>query len=349
MLSIAVRSIIALLLLLPGSTVPTAAAQDSPTAAPLSVRGIVLDGSGVRWFATDGEGLIRYHNGTFRYLSEQDGLLSRFVRTIQTGKNGDLLLTTARGIMRYDGIRFTTLPEPGTVLPDAPEFLKRSKNDDRWFGAKDGAYRFDGTTLHYVAFPIDSADITERRARPGRIRSEYAVYSVLKDKSGNIWFGTEQRGVLRYDGRSFRWFREKGLSDGAVRTIFQDRSGVLWFGNNAEGLFRYDGTTLRNITEEQGLGNPEFKKGLKGKEGTLARVWTITEDRAGTLWVGTIDAGLWSYRNGVFTNYTMKDGLPANAVQSLTLDPDGRLWIGTGNGICIYDGKKFSPFIIPPR
>ncbi len=340
-------AIFAALLSLHGVT--AAADKKSSSTEGLSVRSILQDRSGVYWFGTDGQGLIRYHNGTFRYLSEQDGLASRFVRVVEAGKPGELLLTTARGIMRYDGIRFSTLPEQGTVLPDAPEFLKRSKNDDRWFGAKDGAYRFDGTMLHYIAFPIDSADIAERRARPGRIRSEYTVYSVLKDRSGNIWFGTEQRGVVRYDGRTFQWFREKGLSDGAVRTIYQDRAGVFWFGNNADGLFRYDGKMLRNITEEQGLGNPGFKKGLSGKEGTMARVWSITEDRAGTLWVATIDAGLWSYRNGKFTNYTVKDGLSSNSVQALSLDAQGILWIGTGNGISTFDGKKFTLLAIPPR
>lgn len=329
--------------------VTAAADKKPPSTEGLSVRSILQDRSGVYWFGTDGQGLIRYHNGTFRYLSEQDGLASRFVREVEAGKPGELLLTTARGIVRYDGTGFTTLPESDASQSVAPEFMKRTKNEDRWFGAKDGAYRFDGTTLHYFSFPLDSADIAERRDHPGRLRSEYSVYCVLKDNRGNIWFGTEQRGVCRYDGRTFQWFRGKGLSDGAVRTIYQDRAGVLWFGNNAEGLFRYDGTTLRNITEEQGLGNPGFKKGLSGKEGTMARVWSITEDRAGTLWVATIDAGLWSYRKGKYTNYTVKDGLSSNSVQALTIDAQGIMWIGTGNGISTFDGRKFTPFVIPPR
>lgn len=340
-------AIFAVLLSLHGVT--AAADKKSPSTEGLSIRSILQDRDGVYWFGTDGQGLIRYHNGTFRYLSEQDGLASRFVHVVEAGKPGELLLTTARGVVRYDGAGFTTLPEQGTVLPAAPQFLKRTKNEDRWFGGKNGAYRFDGTTLHYVAFPIDSADIAERRSPPGMLRWDYSVYSVLKDSKGNIWFGTVQQGVCRYDGRTFQWFREKGLSDGAVRTIYQDHAGVLWFGNNAEGLYRYDGTTLRNITQEEGLGNPEFKKGLKGKEGTMARVWSITEDRAGTLWVATIDAGLWAYRKGKFTNYTVKDGLSSNSVQALSIDAQGILWIGTGNGICTFDGRKFTPFVIPPR
>lgn len=42
--------------------------------------------------------------------------------------------------------------------------------------------------------------------------------------------------------------------------------------------------------------------------------------------------------------YTERDGLPHNNVLCLLQDSYGFLWIGTYNGLCIYDGYKFQPF-----
>ncbi len=129
--------------------------------------------------------------------------------------------------------------------------------------------------------------------------------------------------------------------------MFQDKSGNLWFGNNGGGLYRYDGKSLINFTEEKGLGNSEFIKGLKmtDQPGTLARVWTIAEDKAGNLWFGTIDAGAWRYDGKTLTNFTMKDGLTSNAICTIYKDKTGTLWFGTHTGgVCKFNGKSFINF-----
>jgi ligand-binding sensor domain-containing protein len=130
-----------------------------------------------------------------------------------------------------------------------------------------------------------------------------------------------------------------------VRCLFQDKKGDLWFGNNGAGLFRYDGKTLTNFTEQKGLGDPTFLKDhrVADTKGTLARVWTITDDTVGNLWVGTIDAGLWKLGGDGLTNYTTADGLPGNAIWRLYTDRQGVLWVVTnGDAVCRFDGKTFA-------
>ena len=84
---------------------------------------------------------------------------------------------------------------------------------------------------------------------------------------------------------------------------------------------------------------------MKGKPGTLARVWTIAEDKTGNLWFGTIDAGAWRYDGKSLTNFTVKDGLGSNAIWTIYKDKAGNLWFGTdGGGVCKYDGKSFIDF-----
>lgn len=146
-----------------------------------------------------------------------------------------------------------------------------------------------------------------------------------------------------------------------IRCIFQDKSGICWFGTeglgvcryepatggcNGGGVCRYDPATaeLSNFTAEKGLSNEDFLVNSKvtDKSGTLARVWTIAEDNAGNLWFGTIDSGTWRYDGQTLTNFTVKDGLPSDAILFIFEDKAGKLWFGTdGEGVCKFDGKYF--------
>jgi ligand-binding sensor domain-containing protein len=108
-------------------------------------------------------------------------------------------------------------------------------------------------------------------------------------------------------------------------------------------LFCYDGKTLRNITEENGLENLEFRKGIpNNKMGSLARVWSINDDKQGNIWIGTIDAGVWKYDGKKLINYTTKDGLAGNSIWKIYKDNNGELWFVTdGNSICKIKDNKF--------
>ena len=58
--------------------------------------------------------------------------------------------------------------------------------------------------------------------------SDSIVWSILEDKSGNIWLGTGDGGVSVFDWESFTHYTEnEGLSNNRVRSILEDRSGNL--------------------------------------------------------------------------------------------------------------------------
>lgn len=336
--------LIGLLGLFAGNSQATYTTQGAGGAAlSKHIRSILRDRAGSFWFGTDGEGLCRYDGKHLTCLTEKEGLCSNFIQVLLEDKAGNLWLGTRDGICRYDGKSFTRLAvEEGPRDDGYPDKVRQHPSGNLWFGANGGAYRYDGRSLAY--FPLPEAG-GESPFLPGRYpqnHSPFSVYSILEDRSGNLWFGTESRGVCRYDGKSFTYFTEKGLGAAAVRTIFQDKVGDLWFGNNGGGAYRYDGKSLVNFTNENGLSNPDFLKTLEGKAGTLARVWTIAEDKAGNLWFGTIDAGAWRYDGKTLTNFTVKDGLGSNAIWTIYKDKTGALWFGTdGGGVSKFDGRSF--------
>lgn len=305
------------------------------------INSIFQDTQGNYWFASNGAGVYLFDGKTLIQFTTKDGLSDNQVFTIQEDTQHNIWFLTVGGISRFDGKTLTKFPEKYTtqVLHGNPLSIEPT---DMWFGYGSGAYQYNGHSFFYM--PLSpSHPGANAQAPDARKLNAYSIYCSLKDKKGNLWFGTQAQGVCRYDGTAFTWFTEKRLGGPAVRALFEDSRGNVWFGNNGGGLFRYDGKTLSNFTEEKGLSNPEFLKTGKPMQGTMARVWTVNEDNSGNIWIGTYDSGLWRYNGKDLLNYTTKDGLTSNAITTIYKDSEGVLWIGTdGAGVCIFNGILFS-------
>lgn len=81
--------------------------------------------------------------------------------------------------------------------------------------------------------------------------------------------------------------------------------------------------------------------------GRYANIQCGLHDKAGNLWFGTAGEGVYRYDGQFFTQFTIKDGLNDNNVWSLLEDTAGNIWLGTGDGICRYDGEKITAVPIP--
>ena len=99
------------------------------------------------------------------------------------------------------------------------------------------------------------------------------------------------------------WKTDNGLPQNSIQSILQTRDGYLWMGTE-RGLVRFDGVQFT-----------VFDKGnTPGLQNSNAQA--LFEDRAGNLWVGTW-GGLHLMKNGRFTSYTTKEGLPSNRVLAI--------------------------------
>jgi ligand-binding sensor domain-containing protein len=309
---------------------------DTVSAPGTNIDCILQDRYGNYWFASNSDGAYRYDGKTLVRFMEKDGLCSNFVLGIQEDIHGNLWFSTRDGVCRFDGTSFVNYTD---TIKHAWKGTPRIQPGGLFFPHLNGVCYYDGNTFtNFTIHPDSYSPPANSMYRP------YGVYCTLVDRTGNIWLGTQEKGVCRFDGSSFTYLTEKDLAGPAVRRIFEDKAGNLWFGNNGGGLFRYDGKSLSNITEEKKLGNPEFLRGKKliDKAGSLARVFSLSDDRDGNLWIGTIDAGLWKYDGVHLTNYTTKEGLPGNSVWYLYRDRKGDLWIVTnGTTISRLEGMKF--------
>lgn len=78
------------------------------------------------------------------------------------------------------------------------------------------------------------------------------------------------------------------------------------------------------------------------KEGVAqSQVYSVIQDSRGLLWMGTRGGGITKFDGLKFKTYTQKDGLPSNYIFCIKENWDKRLWIGTDNGISVYNGVRF--------
>ncbi len=82
------------------------------------------------------------------------------------------------------------------------------------------------------------------------------------------------------------------------------------------------------------------------KEGLPSNaVYAISEDRDGSLWVGTHGGGLSRWDGERFTSLTTEYGLADGGVRAIYEDREGSLWIGTaGSGLHRIKDGKFTTF-----
>ena len=71
------------------------------------------------------------------------------------------------------------------------------------------------------------------------------------------------------------------------------------------------------------------------------RIEHIAEDSEGCIWFATWDNGVSRFDGNEFQNFTKQDGLIDDCTYFIAQDCQNRMWFGTANGVCWYDGADF--------
>ncbi len=262
------------------------------------------------------------------HWTAEDGLPAAPIRALTQDPVGYLWVWTSEGSVRFDGKSFSegnpTAPPGAASGQAASRPSVRDRDGNLWESSPRGLIRHRRNSPDSTA-PGDLLSLTAD-ADLGTITS------LLEDREGSLWIGTEDAGLFRLDDGDFLlWGTAEGLSSSAARTVFQDHSGTLWIGTDGGGLNRLQDGDVTTFSTEDGLPSNV--------------ILSICETRPGTLWIGTAGGGLSRFRDGRFKTYSTTDGLTSAAVTSLLSDRQRNLWIGTaGGGLNRYRRGQFDAF-----
>lgn len=315
----------------------------------LQVRFVLADPDGSVWAATAGGGLAHVSQGQVRTYSVADGLPTDQLTALAFDPQGSLWIGTwGAGISRMSGGKFSSIAKTGGLAGDQIWSILADREGSVWIGTwVDGLNRLSRRAFDALGTPeglahdnvravlhgrngvtwvataggglnrIEDGRITTLSRKDGLASNE--VSTLLEDRDGSLWVGSYTGGVARlHQGRIQRYDVAQGLPTPDIRVLYQDSQGVVWAGTQS-GLARFNGQGFSAVRD---VGAPR------------ETLYTILEDRSGTLWFGTAGQGLYRYRDGVFTTLTTADGLVSNWIMALYEDAETNLWIGTnGEGM----------------
>ncbi len=317
---------------------------------------IFQDMQGFMWFGTQ-DGLNRYDGYTFKVFKnnadDPKSLSDNFIFSIFEENSGNLIIETQTGkLNKYD-----PRTESFTIISsDSVDLRSAKKNSVLAFYYDRGNVEWSGGLSRETGLKMENKSTGETKIflnePAGKFSlSDNKVYSILRDKTGNLWIGTSN-GLNKLDEKTNRFRHYKNdpsdlnsISDNWVWPIFEDSKGNLWIGTVRGGLNKYDPQT--------GLFNCYKKDPTNPKSINDNFIFSIYEDRSGLIWVGTNTGGV-NYFNSaaqVFEHFynipDLKNSLSDNSVMSLLVDRKGIYWIGTRNGGLDkfdYQQKKFTNY-----
>lgn len=207
--------------------------------------------------------------------------------------------------------------ESGSLHSKRIREIKEDKNGTIWVGTEDsGISTFDPKTQKFSVV--------------NNLSYNKALALLVQDF--NIWAGFFKNGldIIHMPQNSVVHYSslDMGLNEESVYALCEDHNEKIWLGN-AWGIFVAD------------KGSMKFKQITKFEPSYM---FDIMEDSGGTIWVATLNNGIFQYdqQQDIVVHHKVEDGngLSSNSVSSITEDHKGQIWFSTDRGgICMYNKK----------
>lgn len=196
--------------------------------------------------------------------------------------------------------------------------------------------------------------------------SQSFVQSIVQDKYGFIWFGT-QDGLNQYNNYSFKVFRKSdGLTGDAIKALLIVNDTLLWIGTRGTGIdimnlktykiVKHINTSNSNINSnvindlkldkknqvwvatDNGINVITYKYQItslfKGTNNVREHINCIEFDKeADRAWFSTEFSGVFSIQNNKVTRHNLLNTKPLKSFDNLILDNHGTVWVCSNNGL----------------
>ena len=216
------------------------------------------------------------------------------------------------------------LGEVNTITQDNKGFL--------WLGSNNGLHKYDGyelKTYHNEKNNLNSL-------------SNNSVLKIISDNNYNLWLATYGGGLnrLNLNNGNFSHFKStaesSSLKTNRLWNLHQSDDNKILISSH-RGLDIFNTSTLTNHRVSH---KSEIPINV-----AQAGVWTTYEDSNSRLWLATLSRGVYIYNNidksvKHIKKTTDNSGLIHNVVRAITEDSMSNVWIGTDDGISVYNPQK---------
>jgi signal transduction histidine kinase/ligand-binding sensor domain-containing protein len=258
------------------------------------------------WIGTD-KGLVRWDGRGLSRVSTSEALQNVEIVTMARDRESNVWIGTSNGLARVSNDGGTSVDSSQGWSAEPVTALFEDREGSLWVGRADGIERLrDSVFITYYA----SGGVPSRNNGP-----------LYVDSEGRTWFGPSEGGLY--------WRKEGYLGRITAAAVQKDivysidgRKGELWIGRRG------------GLTHLRESGASFIAKTYTAADGLAQnRVYAVHRSSDGTVWAGTLSAGLSRLKDGSFTTYTVANGLVSNSISSIAESSDGTMWFGTPNGL----------------
>ncbi len=283
----------------------------------LKIWKIIEDVEGNILIGTNEHGLSIFKGEKFTSYGVKDGLSDQNVWAVTQDKNGKYWFGTNKGITVYNpkagdgGIKFAYFNQESHGIGNQIRYLKNDKNGNIWIGTADN----NVTMYNYSSGRFESNPVI------GRFFSFNQLVTAMDIDGNNLLYIGTLQGLIYYDidQQKTQFLSQMyGLNGSDISAVYADSKNRVWVGiNDGKGLNVIVGDSIQKI-ELEGLITPK----------------SITEDKEGNIWIGTLTKGIIVLKDkNVIRRITTNDGLLSDLIAQLNVDEDNNIYVGTSRGL----------------
>ena len=292
---------------------------------------IAFDNHKHAWIASRDSGITvldTARNKLINFTEKNLNTKGNFYNTINSlyyGANNTMYIGTRSAAIAFqaEDSSFTSLVDKETYA-----FLV-SKQNGLYIGTSEGIFIAEENEQQMRQYRNVSA-------YPNSLSNNLIRY-VFEDNSGVIWFCTRAGGVNYFypSRKEFETFshdpaQPNSLSHNLIRSFAHDGDGNLWVATVQNGIdiLSAEDQKFYNI-------NTDSFNGIRFQNTSLVKLFT---DRNKNIWIGTWGQGLFKLDRGSKTIRPVAYGkFTSNIILDIYEDSQGNMWIGTENGLDIYN------------
>jgi len=272
------------------------------------------------------------------------------VRMTDGFEHGMFFLSTAGEVLWFDRNKLTQTVlnnlkelQPDGV-PNAFFNLQLDKDKILWLCSTDrGVFRLSFPKRQFNLLRIPENQLPT---------DENPVKTLFQSKDGDLWVATRKPEMYRFDrsGKIKQVFSQtQNFFPGSVYHIMEDRSGNLWFSTKGDGLVRAvpDTASPMGFRFTRFMYDESNQHSISGND-----VYYTYQDSRGNIWVALFGGGLnllrevngqvlFYHKNNSFEHYP-RFGLYME-VRGIVEDRNGRIWVGTTDGLMSVESKFNNP------
>lgn len=159
------------------------------------------------------------------------------------------------------------------------------------------------------------------------------IRQVAEDRLGNMWLGTQSRGVFKWVASKAKdkfedgFIKIKDIPNTLVEKISVDSKGFLWISTATFGVYKID-PVKDSIMEHLTAKGPPSKRLLTND---AAEAFEYNDS---IMIIVSNALNIYNTRTNTISHITSADGLPGDLVMSIEKDNNGYVWLGLLNGLC---------------